>query len=65
MSLAIVMYHYVREIKNSKYPGIKGLEIADFEEQVMFLKKNYQCLSTDDVVEHILEKRVFQKIQPI
>lgn len=24
--LTIVMYHYVRPIKNSEYPGIKGLE---------------------------------------
>ena len=30
----IVMYHYVRPIKNSKYPNIKGLEIKEFKNQI-------------------------------
>jgi len=32
--LTIVMYHYVRELKHSRYPEIKGLAIDDFKEQI-------------------------------
>ena len=35
----IVMYHYVREIKNSKYPKLKGLEFKKFKDQINFFKK--------------------------
>ena len=35
--LTIVMYHYVREIKNSKFPDIKGLEIENFRRQLNYL----------------------------
>jgi len=28
--LNIIMYHYVRESKNSKFPNIKSLELNDF-----------------------------------
>ena len=27
-TISIVMYHYVREVKNSLYPNLKGLEYA-------------------------------------
>jgi peptidoglycan/xylan/chitin deacetylase (PgdA/CDA1 family) len=35
------MYHYVRPIKNSKYPGIKGLEIINFKKQIMFFREKF------------------------
>lgn len=37
--LTVVMYHYVRPIERSRYPGIKGLELNDFREQIAYLKK--------------------------
>lgn len=40
-SCKIVMYHYVRPIKNSKYPGIKGLEIINFKKQIMFFREKF------------------------
>ena len=30
----IVMYHYVREVKKSKFPNLKGLEFSDFKKQI-------------------------------
>ena len=30
-TIYVVMYHFVREIKNSNYPNLKGLEFKDFE----------------------------------
>ena len=34
-----VNYHYVRPIKNSRYPNLKGLEIKEFINQIKYLKK--------------------------
>ncbi len=41
-SLAIVMYHYVRDLKNSRYPEIKGFDISEFKAQIEFFKANYK-----------------------
>ena len=51
MSLAIVMYHYVREIKKSKYPKIKGLEFEGFKRQLDYLEDNYTIISAEDLIE--------------
>lgn len=49
----IIMYHYVRKIKNSRYPGIKGLEIDYFKQQLIFLKENdFEFVTLKDVVEN-------------
>ena len=42
--LTIIMYHYVREIKNSKYPKIKGLEFSGFKRQLDFLENNFEII---------------------
>lgn len=44
------MYHYVRRIKSSRYPSIKGLELSDFEEQVLYIKKNYNPVTISDII---------------
>jgi peptidoglycan/xylan/chitin deacetylase (PgdA/CDA1 family) len=49
-NLSVIMYHYVRKIKNSRYPGIKGLEFDDFVEQIKFLKRNYNVVSMEEVI---------------
>ncbi|PST91223.1 polysaccharide deacetylase [Photobacterium jeanii] len=46
------MYHYVREIKDSRYPEIKGLELNQFIEQVTFFNNHYQIVSMEDVIRH-------------
>ena len=33
------MYHYVRDIRNSLFPKIKGLDIKEFKFQINYLKK--------------------------
>lgn len=47
------MYHYVRPIKGSKYEGIKGLELKKFIEEIDYLSKNYQIISSLDLIEAI------------
>ena len=49
-NLSVVMYHYVRRIKNSRFTGIKGLELDDFIEQIKFLKKNYYVVTMEQVL---------------
>lgn len=44
------MYHYVRDLKNSRYPKIKGLDYYDFLEQIKFLKKEYNIISIEDFI---------------
>ena len=60
----IVMYHYVREIKKSNYPGIKGLEFSEFKNQINFFKKNFNILSNYDFIE-ILNKKMLPKKKSI
>jgi peptidoglycan/xylan/chitin deacetylase (PgdA/CDA1 family) len=48
--LTIVMYHYVRPIKGSKFPGIKGLELDGFKRQLDYLSKNFNIVSTAQVI---------------
>lgn len=49
----IVMYHYVRPIEGSLYPGIKGLEYNLFKCQLEYFLKNNVIVSTKDVVDAI------------
>lgn len=44
------MYHYVRPIKQSPFPGIKGLEIDGFKRQLDYLEENYTIIPTEDVI---------------
>ena len=47
----IIMYHYVRRIRGSRYPGIKGLETEDFVKQLDFLKENdFSFIRAEDLI---------------
>jgi hypothetical protein len=62
-NIYIVMYHYVRYIKVSKYPNLKGLEFADFKKQIFFFKKNFNLLSNSQFVEVLNSKKIPKKSQ--
>jgi len=47
------MYHYVRDLKNSKYPNIKGLDVKSFKFQINYFKKNYTFIKYYDLIESI------------
>lgn len=53
--LEIVMYHYVRDLNNSRYPNIKGLDLQLFKQQVAYFEENYNFVSMDDVLSAIYE----------
>ena len=48
--LTIVMYHYVRDLKNSRYPSIKGLDTELFRGQVEYLYKHYNFVTVEQVI---------------
>ena len=53
MHLTIVMYHYVREIKNSQFPKIKGLELEGFRRQLDYFEKNYNLIKASQIIEYL------------
>ena len=50
--LNIIMYHHVREIKNSKYPKIKGLEFISFKRQLDYLENNYKIIEAQKLLDY-------------
>ena len=50
--VTVVMYHYVRDLKNSRYPNIRGLDIEKFEKQIKFFKENYNFIRMEDLIEY-------------
>ena len=50
MSVAIVMYHYVRPIAGSPWPGVKGREVDEFRGQLAWLRANRTPVAMEDVV---------------
>ena len=48
--VTIVAYHYVRELKFSRYPQIKGLDTALFKEQIAYIKKHYQVITMEQPI---------------
>ena len=51
--VTIVMYHYVRDLQHSRYPNIKGLDITRFREQIEYLKKHYQFIKMEMLIDAI------------
>ena len=49
-TITIVMYHYVRNFAKSAYPDIKGLDQSKFIDQLDYLSKQYQFISSEDVI---------------
>ena len=45
-----IMYHYVRDLKRSRYPAIKGRSVETFKGQVEYIKRHYHVLTIDEVI---------------
>lgn len=45
------MYHYVRDLLNSRHPKIKGLDLSLFIEQIEYLKKNYIIITMEELID--------------
>ena len=60
-SVHVIMYHYVREIKKSRYPNLKGLEFSDFKKQIKFFKERFDLLNQDSFMEIVKSKKIPKK----
>lgn len=51
MKLTIVMYHYVRDLANTRFPEIKGLRTDLFIEQLDYLARHYEFVTMEQTLE--------------
>lgn len=49
--LSVVMYHYVRDLKSSRFPEIKGLDFRLFVEQIEYLRHHYKFVTAEQVAQ--------------
>ncbi len=52
------MYHYVRPIKGSRWPEIKGLELDGFKRQLDYLLSNFEILTADDIISAVMYDKI-------
>ena len=50
--LYISMYHYVRDLSHSRYPGIKGLDYPLFKKQIEFFEQNFSVVTMEQILEY-------------
>lgn len=48
--LTVVTYHFVRDLKHTRWPEIKGLLFSDFVEQIAFMQKHYNIIMIQDLL---------------
>jgi peptidoglycan/xylan/chitin deacetylase (PgdA/CDA1 family) len=51
--ITIVMYHFVRDLKRSRFPEIKGLDVEDFVGQIDYIRKHYLPISMEQVIDAV------------
>lgn len=52
-----IMYHYIRDLKHSRYPEIKGLDIELFRKQIDYFKANFHVVTMEQVIEAVDSKK--------
>ena len=56
-SCNIIMYHYVRNLRDSFYPDIKGIETGEFEKHIKFLlSKKFKFITVNEVIKACLSE---------
>ncbi len=56
--LTIVMYHYVRDLARSRFPDIKGRDVAEFRKQLEYIEANYTVVTAEEVMAASLNETV-------
>jgi peptidoglycan/xylan/chitin deacetylase (PgdA/CDA1 family) len=51
--LHVVMYHYVRDLPNTRFPRIKGLMLDEFREQIRYLAARYEMATLRTALEFV------------
>jgi peptidoglycan/xylan/chitin deacetylase (PgdA/CDA1 family) len=63
--LTIITYHYVRPIKTSRWPNIKGLELKEFCGQLDYIQRYYNSVSLDMILASARGEKVDWPRNPI
>lgn len=58
-TLTIVMYHYVRDVDATPYPGIKALPVQCFRGQLEYIRRFHQVISGHDLL-HAIQDATFE-----
>jgi len=53
--VTVLVYHYVRNLTNSRYPAIKGLDLEQFKLQIDYLADNYTFITIEQLIQAIKE----------
>ena len=61
----VVMYHYVRDLKHSRFPGIKGLSVERFHHQLDYIQSHYTPIAAENLLEAIASAREDMPPNPI
>lgn len=59
--VTIVMYHFVRDLKHSRYPGIKGLTVDEFKHQLSYFKQHYNFINMQDCIDAVYSDKALPK----
>ena len=51
MKLFISMYHYTRDLRHSRYPDIKGMDMLLLREQFKYFSENFNVVTMEQVIE--------------
>jgi len=54
--LTVVMYHYVRDFQNTRFPRIKGLDVRSFEHQIDYLQRYHNIVTVEDCLEALRDQ---------
>ncbi len=55
------MYHFVRDLKKTRYPMIKARRLSEFKKQLDYLEENYELVTVERCVEAIHGKNEIPK----
>lgn len=55
--LTIVAYHYVRDLARSRFPEIKGLDVASFREQLGYIRRHCEVVSAQELMAAVARVR--------
>lgn len=59
--VTIAMYHYIRPLKETKYPDLKGLDLCKFKRQLDYINKNFNVISASDLAASKNNKKILPK----
>ncbi len=51
--LTIVMYHYTRDLRHSRYPRIKGMDIEELRQQFDYFKHSCNAVTMEQVIDAV------------